>query len=140
MNGRQEQPVVCYQCGKEGHYAQECAATRNSSGSSARGSTHQTEQYMHLLTNFQSIMILVICCHAACTMYNISVSFLIDTGDRMSPNGHKLKTVAVQRLVGMDGIPISVRGSALIQFSISGMKFYHEFIIADHITAEAIRT
>ena len=38
----------------------------------------------------------------------------------------------------MDGIPISVRGSALIQFLIGGMEFEHEFIISDHITAEAI--
>ena len=38
----------------------------------------------------------------------------------------------------MDGIPISVQGSAIIQFSISGMAFEHEFTIADHITAEAI--
>ena len=35
-------------------------------------------------------------------------------------------------------VPISVWGSALIQFSVSGMAFHHEFIIVDNITAEAI--
>ena len=48
------------------------------------------------------------------------------------------QTVTAHRLVGVDGIPISVRGSTLIQFLIGGMEFEHEFIIADHITAEAI--
>lgn len=84
-----------------------------------------------------------------CSMYNVPVSFLIDTGagvsllqgsvwDKIRPKDHKLRTVTVHRLVGVDGIPIRVRGSAWIQFSIGGMEFDHEFIIADHITAEAI--
>ena len=82
-------------------------------------------------------------------MYTAPVSCLIDTGagvsllrggvwDRIRPNNCKPSPVTAHRLVGVDGIPISVQGSALIQFSVSGMVFEHEFIIADHITAEAI--
>ena len=38
----------------------------------------------------------------------------------------------------MDGIPISVRGSTSIQFAMNSMEFEHEFVLVDHITAEAI--
>ena len=83
-------------------------------------------------------------------MYNdVPVSFLIDTGagvsllqgniwDKIRSDDHKLTTVTLQRLVGVDGMPIRVRGSTLIQFSIGGMEFNHEFVVTDHITAEAI--
>ena len=82
-------------------------------------------------------------------MYNVPVSFLIDTGagvsllqgniwDKIRSDDHKLTTVTLQRLVGVDGMPIRVRGSILIQFSIGSMEFNHEFVVADHITAEAI--
>ena len=82
-------------------------------------------------------------------MNNVPVSFLIDTGagvsllqgnvwDKIRSKDHKLTTVTLQRLVGVDGIPIRIRGSTLIQFSIGSMEFKHEFVIADHITAEAI--
>ena len=82
-------------------------------------------------------------------MNDVPVSFLVDIGagvsllqgavwDKIKPQNHKLKTVTVHRLVGVNGIPISVRGSAVIQFSINGIKFKHEFVIADHITTEAI--
>ena len=77
------------------------------------------------------------------------MSCLIDTGagvsllrgdvwDSIRPNNCKPNSVTVHRLVWVDGIPISVRGSALIQLSIGGMEFEHKFIIADHITTEAI--
>ena len=82
-------------------------------------------------------------------MYIAPVSYLIDTGagvsllwggdcDRIRPNDRKLNFVTAHWLVRVDGILINVQGSALIQFLISGMEFEHEFIIADHITAEVI--
>ena len=60
--------------------------------------------------------------------------------DKIKLQNHKLKAVAVHQLVGVDGIPISIRGSAVIQFSINGIKFQHayKFVIADHITTGAI--
>ena len=81
-------------------------------------------------------------------MYTAPVSCLIDTGagvsllwggvwDRIRPNNHKLNPVTAL-ISGVDNLPISVQGYALIQFSISGMAFELEFIIAYHITAEAI--
>ena len=83
-------------------------------------------------------------------MYNVPVSFLTDTAagvsllqgnvlwDKIRSKDHKLTTVTPQRLVGVDAIPIRIQGTTLIQFSIGNMEFKHEFVIADHITAEAI--
>ena len=146
---RRGRSVTCYRCGGRGHYARGCAATRNPSENSASGSgnVHQTEQYLNPSNQFSinNVSSYVL----SCSMYTAPVSCLIDTGagvsllrggvwDRIRPNNCKPSPVTAHRLVGVDGILISVRGSALIQFSVSGMVFEHEFIIADHITAEAI--
>ena len=145
---RQDQHIVCYRCGKEGHYARGCTAARNPGGSNTGGNTQQTEPYMHPLANQFSINN-VSNYLLPCSMYNVPVSFLINTGagvsllqgnvwDKIRSKDHKLTTVTLQRLVGADGIPIRIRGSTLIQFSTGSMEFKHEFVIADHITAEAI--
>ena len=113
---RQNQRTVCYRCGKEGHYARGCAATRNPGGSNAGGSTQQTEPHMHSLVkqfsinNVSSYLL-------PCSMYNVPVSFLIDTGagvsllqgniwDKIKSDDYKLTTVTLQHLVGVDGMPI----------------------------------
>ena len=38
----------------------------------------------------------------------------------------------------MDGIPIKVRGAASVNVTVEGHTLSHQFIVADHITAEAI--
>ena len=43
--------------------------------------------------------------------------------DWIKPQSHNLNTVTVHRLVGVDGMPISIRGSTVVQFSIYGVKF-----------------
>ena len=83
-----------------------------------------------MLNLFRSIMFQVIFYHI------VPVSFLVDTGagvsllkgtvwDRKKPQNHNLKTVTVHRLVRVDGMPISVRGSTVVQFSVYGIKFQH---------------
>ena len=42
------------------------------------------------------------------------------------------------RLVGVDVIPIKVRGAASVNVTVEGHTLSHQFIVADHITAEAI--
>jgi len=49
-----------------------------------------------------------------------------------------LKPLKVHGLVGIDGIPIKVHGSATISLSIAGQKFNHDFVIANQITTDAI--
>ena len=121
---------------------------KNPGGSNAGGNTQKTEPHMHSLVkqfsiNYVSSYLL------PCSMYNVPVSFLIDTGagvsllqgniwDKIKSDNHKLATVTLQRLVRIDGMPIRVRGSTLIQFSIGSMEFNHKFVVADHTTAEVI--
>ena len=82
-------------------------------------------------------------------MHGTPVSILIDTGagvclltdevwNKVKPEGSVLKPLKVHGLVGVDGIPIKVQGSATINLSIEGQPFNHDFIIANQITTDAI--
>ena len=139
--------ITCYRCGRPGHYARGCAAGRSYRQQEQRDQDFKTEQPLHnaqpfSINNVSSYLL-------PCCMNNVPVSFLVDTGagvsllqgavwDRIKPQNHNLKTVTVHRLVGVDGVPISIRGSTVVQFSVYGIKFQHEFVIADQITSEAI--
>ena len=83
---------------------------------------------------------------------NVSISpvaFLVDTGagvslmcqtvwDKVKPADCKLDAKVAHNLVSVDGNPIKINGSAVIPFSIAGLSFQQEFIIAEQITADAI--
>ena len=77
------------------------------------------------------------------------VSFLVDTGAGVSllrgdvwekavPHNSACDLQGTCRLVGVDGVPIKVRGAASVNVTVEGHTLSHQFIIADHITAEAI--
>ena len=77
------------------------------------------------------------------------VSFLVDTGAGVSllrgdvwekavPNSSAYALQGACRLVGVDGIPIKVCGAASVNVTVEGHTLSHQFIVADHITAEAI--
>ena len=88
-------------------------------------------------------------CYLSGMVFDISVSFLVDTGaavsllngriwDRIKPNDIKIEAIQYHNLVGVDGHPIQVRGSVSVPVSIAETKFQQRFIIADGITAEGI--
>ena len=56
--------------------------------------------------------------------------------ERVKSEADSLEPITAHRLVGVDGIPIKVQGSAMVQ--LTGAKFQHKFIKADQITADAI--
>ena len=77
------------------------------------------------------------------------VSFLVDTGagvsllqgdiwDRVMPENNGMDKEATYRLVGVDGIPIKIRGTVSVKVYLEGLVFNQKFVIADGITAEAI--
>ena len=77
------------------------------------------------------------------------MSFLVDTGagvsllnkniwDRLKSKENLIVPVASHRLVGVDGAPLNILGSAIIPITIEGMTFKHKFVIAEQITADAI--
>jgi len=82
-------------------------------------------------------------------MFNNPVSFLIDTGagvsllngeiwDKIEPNNMGMEATKFHNLIGVDGHPIKVRGSARLPVSFAEVEFQQVFIIADGITAEGI--
>ena len=77
------------------------------------------------------------------------MSFLIDMGagvsllrgdiwDRVVPENNGMDREVTYRLVGVDRIPIKVRGTVTVEVSLEGLVFNQKFVIADGITAEAI--
>ena len=82
-------------------------------------------------------------------VFKTPVSFLVDTGagvsllqgdvwDRAMPENTKMELKGTDRLVGVDGIPINVRGTVSVKVSLETLTFNQKFMIADGITAEAI--
>ena len=139
---RKAKTIVCHTCGQEGHFAKGCAV-KHKPISVAKQETKLTQNTHALpINNVFSYTL-------ACEVYGTPVSFLIDTGagvcllkdevwNRVKPNGSVLKPLKVHGLVGVDGVPIKVQGSATISLSIAGQKFNHDFVIANQITTDAI--
>ena len=82
-------------------------------------------------------------------MLGESVSFLVDTGagvlllngkvwDRMVPKNINTEVTEFHNLVGVDGHPIKVHGSASLPMVAAETGFLQKFIIADSITTEGI--
>jgi len=77
------------------------------------------------------------------------VSFLVDTGagvshirgdvwDKAVPSNYKKQLQTASGLLGVDGIPLQLRGSASVKISIGNSTISHNFVIADKITTKAI--
>ena len=76
------------------------------------------------------------------------VLFLVDTGaeffaswdvwEKAVPHSPACDLQGACRLVGVDGIPIKVCGTASVNVTVESHTLSHQFIVADHITAEAI--
>ena len=82
-------------------------------------------------------------------VFETPVSFLVDAAarvsllrediwDRVVPESNRMDREVTYRLVGVDGIPIKVRGTVTVEVSLEGLVFNQKFVIADGITAEAI--
>ena len=85
----------------------------------------------------------------SCSIYNSSVSFLIDTGvgvsllsksvwDKIKTAKEEFNPMVTHRLVGVDGVPIKVEGIVSVPITIGKVTLQHNFIVAEQITAEAI--
>ena len=142
---RKTKPIVCHTCGQEGHFARGCAVNREpkpvNKMDTVDSEPRQTTETLSI-NNVSSYTL-------SCEVYGTPVSFLIDTGagvcllkdevwNKVKPEGSVLKPLKVHGLVGVDGIPIKVQGSATINLSIEGQTFNHDFIIANQITTDAI--
>ena len=83
------------------------------------------------------------------TANKVENSFLVDTGAGVSllhedqwkksdPKQDEIKPWSEQQLVGVDGTPLHVLGSAVLYIVLSGKQFSQTMIIVRSLTAEAI--
>ena len=91
--------------------------------------THTPEQFLHSvpLNNMSSYVL-------SCSIGGHVVSFLVDTGggvsllnkdiwNRLKSKEDLIVPAASHRLMGVDGAPLNILGSAIIPITISGMTF-----------------
>ena len=143
--------IVCRRCHQPGHYARGCAANVNqqaprferSAGNGTYGGPNNVPNMQDVnINNVSSYFVLGF-------VYECPVSFLVDTGAGVSllrgdvwekavPHSSGCDSQGACRLVGVDGIPIKVRGAASVNVMVEGHTLSHQFVIADHITVEAI--
>jgi len=82
-------------------------------------------------------------------LFSKEVSFLVDTGaavslvssevwDRIKPSSAPRMNPVGLRLVGVDGAPLHIRGSVIVELEISAKTFKQEVIIVDALTSEGI--
>ena len=143
-------PIVCRRCHQPGHYARGCAANVNqaprferSAGNWTYGGPSNAPDMQDVnINNISSYFVLGCVCECP-------VSFLVDTGAGVSllrgdvwekavPHSSAYDLQGACRLVGVDVIPIKVRGAASVNVTVEGHTLSQQFIVADHITAEAI--
>ena len=126
--------VICRKCKQPGHFARGCAGLQISS--------HNHEQSPLAINTVTSF-------YLSGTISGFSVSFLVDTGagvslingkvwDKFKQGDIKVEATKYHNIVGVDGHPINVRGSATVSVNISNRTYHQKFIIADNITAEGI--
>jgi hypothetical protein len=81
------------------------------------------------------------------TMNNCPTKFLIDTGaavtlmfeELWNQSGRKeLSPLSTKMLVGVDGSPLDVEGSAVVGLSLGTERFHHEIIVVKGLTTRAI--
>ena len=138
-------PIICRRCNQPGHYARGCATNVNQQGSRDGGTLTYGGLYIpdvQGVNNVQSYFVLG-------KVYSSPVSFLVDTGagvslirgdvwDKAVPSNYKQKLQTANSLVGVDGSPLQLRGTASVKISVGNLTICHTFVIADKITAEAI--
>ena len=84
------------------------------------------------------------------SIYGVPVSFLLDTGavvtllredkwKEISAGGERrLRPWSTQRLVGVDGSPLDIRGCAAVDFVVADESFTVEVVVIGSLTSEAI--
>ena len=146
--------ITCLRCGREGHYARGCAMPGRRANLPPRqgnATTSENIRYIHTPEQFShSVPINNVSSYVlSCSMGGHIVSFLVDTGagvsllnkdvwDKLKSKQDTIFPAMSHRLVGVDGAPLNVLGSAIIPITISGLTFKHKFVIAEKITADAI--
>ena len=159
-------PVVCHRCGCSGHYVRGCASKQpnqdivnNASSSSGQEVVSQTDNQVEAgieEMNEQTQDVSTIAVNSV-SNYSINMtvggdklSFLVDTGaavflidgkmwDNIQQRKDTVKLNPVTtRLVGVDGVSLHVRGSALITLFIMGLTIDQTLIVTDSLTSQGI--
>ena len=143
--------IVCRRCHQPGHYARGCAANMSPPGPRGQDTQGSWNQGTELnVPNVPNVHINNVSgCFVVGRVLEALVSFLVDTGagvsllrgdvwDRAMPENNEMRKEVTDRLVGVDGIPIKVRGTVSTKVYLEGLVFNQKFVIADGITVEAI--
>ena len=169
-----ESAIVCYRCGKEGHYARGCAVRRvggdavgavaaegNGSkgepeeemvGQAGKGEPKEEEvrQEKHADTIPAFSVNSAADYHLHGTVNGVATRFLVDTGAVVTllskglwnqvnaERKYKLSTNYQKRLVGVQGSPLEICGTAEVRIMLSEEEFDTLVYVVDSLTTEVI--
>ena len=134
--------IICWRCRGEGHISRDCpsAQVEDEGRESPAPEAVNVISSVNVATPVESSG----CCFIA-QMCNRDVVCQVDTGSRLTVISDKLESVCDghlettdQKLVGVQGTPLSVRGTTQISLDIEEHTYHADVVVTDVMTADII--
>ena len=143
-----ESTVVCWRCREEGHIARDCSESKRQQQVGGAVNTVVTAQEdAAIITAVKSLEAPGLDCHIYGSVNEEKVSFMVDTGadvtllsskiwDQLKEKPELERFVTAQRIVGVQGSSLQVRGTAEVQIGLETERFNAKVVIVEKLTTQ----
>lgn len=152
----------CWNCGEDGHLSRDCTMPRKRAQQQGKGKTvgavshacnNKSESEPKSIASDDNVPTFSVSYDTNYVLKGlvngVPANILADTGaavtvmskemwDKAKASDEQLKETIGRKLVGVQGVPLQLRGSAQIDIELQGEKFAAETIVADSLTTDII--